>query len=424
MTVGPSSIGQLANQESLLLDYLHRLEDHKRGREAVHIHLSRLLPRNRRDHHVRIAAHSFESLVKSRRGQLFVLGNSDLFVVFKAEAINEVETSILKLRFMFGEDPLLLEDDEYETRFFTHYDVQIEYDDILQVVRSLVHEIRDSRSQTARSESKSPIKVKQMRGEPLTPRVLGRIEQALQRADISNMVRRQSVCALIGDATPQPLFGEVFISIRDLRETLLPGVDLSSNRWLFQHLTETLDRRMLSMLARSQDQAFTGNISVNLNVSTLLSPEFMEFDDGVTASMRGSMVVELQNIDIFADFNAFLFARDFAKDRGYRICIDGLTEETMAYVNREKLGADLIKLIWKPGLSKEVQERIRAMVVGAGTSRVILCRCDDGDAVEFGQDAGIKMFQGRHIEELVAEEMRRRELETVQTRLLSSDSIE
>ena len=32
----------------------------------------------------------------------------------------------------------------------------------------------------------------------------------------------------------------------------------------------------------------------------------------------------------------------------YRICIDGLTYETMYLIDRERLGADVVKLIWDP----------------------------------------------------------------------------
>ena len=50
------------SQEYLLLDYLQRLGRSVEGRMAVHIHLSRLRPQNRQEHHVRIAATTFESL--------------------------------------------------------------------------------------------------------------------------------------------------------------------------------------------------------------------------------------------------------------------------------------------------------------------------------------------------------------------------
>ena len=118
-------------------------------------------------------------------------------------------------------------------------------------------------------------------------------------------------------------------------------------------------------------------------------------------------------------------ARDFAKERGYRICIDGLTHETMPFVNRDKLGADMVKLIWQTELADEVgPKRVRRLVKSAGASKVILSRCDDEGAVKFGQDIGINMFQGRYIENLIAEESRRREMEMARRRTQNLDFLE
>ena len=341
MAIAPTHlVQQLPGQENLLLDYLHRLEMHRRGRRAVHIYLSRLQPKNRREHHVRIAADAFDSLVKMMQGQLFVLKNADLFFIYKGEAQNDVETSMLKIRFLFGDDALMKESSGAEAAFCTYFDVESQFNDILSMVRALIHHNDEPEDLPEEMlDAKSAIQSRQEQGEQLSPRALGRVEMALQRADISNMIRRQFICGLIGKATPQPLFSELFISIADLREALLPGVNLSSSRWLFQHLTETLDRRVLSFLSKSTDRSITGEISINLNVSTLLSSEFMQFDDSVIAAMRGSLVIELQQMDIFGDLNAFLFSRDFAKEHGYRICVDGLTAKTMPFIDRERLTA-------------------------------------------------------------------------------------
>ena len=79
-TRGPS-------QEYLLLDYMQRLGRNVDGRMAVHIHLSRLRPQNRQDHHIRIAAATFEGMVQNYEGQIFTLSNSDLFFICKDAAI-------------------------------------------------------------------------------------------------------------------------------------------------------------------------------------------------------------------------------------------------------------------------------------------------------------------------------------------------
>ena len=79
MATPPITQPGTTSQEGLLLDYLHRLESHKAGRRAVHIHLSKLEPHNRRDHHVRMAVDTFDLMVKMQDGQIFTLKNADLF---------------------------------------------------------------------------------------------------------------------------------------------------------------------------------------------------------------------------------------------------------------------------------------------------------------------------------------------------------
>ena len=84
-----------------------------------------------------------------------------------------------------------------------------------------------------------------------------------------------------------------------------------------------------------------------------------------------------------------------------------------------------MKLVWEPEIADEDQRpAVTEMVERAGSSRVILCRCDDSDAIEYGQAIGINMFQGRHIERLIAEENRRREIEMARRQPLTGEFIE
>ncbi|GAB6052636.1 EAL domain-containing protein [Magnetospira thiophila] len=414
MVAAMDSQKRLPSQESLFLDYVQRLDDHKQGRLMIHIHMSALRPYNRRDHHLRIAANSFETLVKSLQGQLFTLSNSDMLLIFRKDALHDVETSVVKLRFMFGDDPLLVKNGDEEDRFCSWYDADSQYQEILDLAKGMVDQERTREAKVVvEEETKAALRVKQERGEPITPKLLASLEEGLLRADLSNMVRRQYASAIVGSGAPLPVFSELFISIRDLREAMMPGVDLTSNRWLFQHLTSILDRRILSLLNKTDQITLSGDISFNLNIATLLSQEFLAFDDAVTASRRGTMVVELQQIDIFQDLGAFMFAREFIKDRGYRLCIDGLRRDTIGLIDREGLGADMVKLIWTPDMATEDADemaQLRDLIDHAGGDRVVLCRCDTRQSVDFGQALGISVFQGRYVENLIAEEHRKQEL--------------
>jgi hypothetical protein len=411
----------LASQEKLLLDYMQRLEEQKGEHKAVHLHLSSLKPYNRREHHIRAAENSFENLIKSLHGQLFMVKNSDMFFFFKIAAQAQTETVVQKVRFLFGDDPLLEDEGPDENRFSTWYDTANQFEELLHLVEGIIETEEKRKKETrTRMDTRASLKIRQKEGDPMSPDILAKVESALERTDLSNLVRRQFICSVDAQMIPEQSFSEMFISIADLRETMVPGINLLSNRWLFQHLTETLDKRMLSLLSKNDAMAISGDISFNANVSTLLSRGFQDFDDNIMASRRGSMIIELQKVDIFADLGAYLFAREFVQDKGYRICLDGLTHNTMAMVERERLGADLVKLVWHSDMvdgGPDMHEKVRAVVKRSNPSKVILCRVDTREAIDFGHSVGIKMFQGHFVENLIAEDGRRRELLRLKRRI-------
>ena len=110
--------------------------------------------------------------------------------------------------------------------------------------------------------------------QPLDPTRLARLESFLKQSDLSSMIRSQPICTVSpGHLSAQMIMRELYISIADLQETMLPEHDLASNLWLFQYLTQTLDQRMLHLLIRNQDSALNSSFSINLNVDTVLSQD-------------------------------------------------------------------------------------------------------------------------------------------------------
>ena len=220
--------------------------------------------------------------------------------------------------------------------------------------------------------------------------------------DLSNLIRRQMVCALLPKVSPQPLFAEVHVALRELADTVVPGVDLTADTWLFQRLAETLDRRLLSCLAKQEPGPPPGPISVNLRLATLLSPEFLKFDHDFRRQTSTPVIVELQLIDIFAELGAYLFIREFVRERGYLMCIDGLHYLHLPLIDRKRLGADLVKMIWSPDLldvlNEARREELKSAIKRIGVDRMILCRCDSAEAVRWGQSLGIRLFQGHYVE--------------------------
>jgi EAL domain-containing protein (putative c-di-GMP-specific phosphodiesterase class I) len=394
-----------ASQEHQLFEFTQRLAKFRAGRRAIHIHLSQLRAYNRRGHHIRIAVNTFEFLVKQMDGQIFALSNADLIFVCKGADIAAIDEAVMRLRHLFNDDPLTQDVDEHqESRFCSWYDLERQYNEFLAVAQALYDEDQKrNRRLAAISGPGQPGQPAEL--PPLSPHRLGELVDAISRADLSNMMRRQSVCTITADAPPQPVFRELYISIDELRAIVMPGYNIASDRWLFQHLTQTLDLRMLQLLMKNDDRAIASGFSVNLNVATLLSDRFLAFDANLRAETRGTVIFELQTIDIFSDLGAYLFARDFVKERGYRICLDGVTDLTLPFIDRERLGLDLVKIVWNPdmlGSGREAKrDEFRKLIASFGRARTIMCRCDSEEAVAVGQSLGINLFQGRHIDRLL-----------------------
>lgn len=397
----PQYLPGFADERRLLSD-LKRSASHTKGRHAMQVHLGRLMPASRPDHTLDGAETTFTPLVTREGAKFYWLSDFDFIVLFNTSSLDTVRAALIKIRFLFAADPLLKEPvqtGEHDP-FVTWYDLDKSFDALLDMIRRRVasHPATDpvpKRHHRHGATGQAPARA----GAPLTPETLERVEKALTGADLSSHIRRQAVCAVVGKGAPDPVFTEVYVSIGDLREALLPHVALSSNPWLFQRLTQTLDRRVLAMLSRRDDRTLSQGFSINLNVGTILSEDFLRFDESLSPGNHGTVILELRTEDIFSNLTGYFFARDYVRQRGYRICIDGLTWKVLPYIDIVGLGADMVKMSWQSDLPKILESPegkiARDLVLQNLAGRAILNRCDDEAAITAGQKMGFTLFQGR-----------------------------
>ena len=240
----------------------------------------------------------------------------------------------------------------------------------------------------------APAARKAQRRPPLPPidlHVLELMEDRLSSGSVARFARRRPVCA-IRAGTFVPEWETRFLHINELMETLAPGRNPYADPWLFRRLTRILDRRMLAMLAMGTGAELrgAGPFSLNLNVSGVLSPEFLRFDAALPPTLRGHTVIDLQPTDVLADLPAFHFARSFARARGHRILLRGLTPTLLQALDLSAFDVDFAELRWSPTLAGLDTTLLRA----AGPTRWVLARADEPAAVQWGEKAGITLFSG------------------------------
>ena len=320
--------------------------------------------------------------------------------------IDDVDPVIEKVRGLFPEDPLTEAPlGSYDDRFSTWYDLS--QPDDLKAMTAACNDLaaaaevqrEEDRKAAARQRAEAD------QGKPLAPDNLAAINQKMKTTQIADLIRNQAAYRVIPGKKGEIVFREFFIAMAELKKRVAPNVNFFSSPWLFQYLTETLDRRMLAVIGKRNPATSPDAISLNLNIATVMSREFQAFHESIEEH-ASKFIIEFQVIDIFADMNTYKIARDHLRERGYKVLVDGLNPLAINFFDPAHMQSDYLKIAWGPEFVGDEQDEkvaeMRQIVAHAGKDGVILSRVDSQDAIRWGAALGITRFQGYFIDKLVA----------------------
>lgn len=392
------------SEESLLLHRLKRVEASPSGVYAVHIFLSKLRASNRQPHFLNIAVRSFDLLIENYEATVFPLHNADIVLICRNVPVDDADGAVDKVRALFSEDPLVaVEEGAFEDNFSTWYDLSQpeDYSAFVSVANELAVEAQRTKQQQAEDKAKT----EQEKGEPLNATNLTVINQKLQGTRVADLIREQVCLQMTPKGPGSIVFSEHFVSMVELRKRIAPEVNLFGSPWLFQYLTETLDKRVLAVLANRDFENLPHPVSLNLNVSTVLSRDFQNFHK-VVGKNASKVVVEMQILDIFADTSTYCYARDSLQERGYRVVVDGLSPLALQFIDPGLLKSDFVKINWGPEFEGDTHSarmaEMREVVASTGKDSVILSRVDTEHAIKWGLALGISRYQGFFIDDLMS----------------------
>lgn len=344
------------------------------ARRACVVHLSRLAPDRVRPHHLRLARAALEPLAHADRARLFNLPNQSLVAIWRGPAEVALSQSRSAITHLFTDT------DDLHLRDIGLWE-EMELPDSAERLLAVAEDTLDHAGPAPSPKVQAP---------PLDPASLAALEAGLVQTDVARFARRRQICARLPDGGFELRWEKRFLSIEELAESLAPGHAPEADPWLFRRLTRTLDRRMLALLAAPGELLDAGPFSVNLNVTSILASEFLRFDAALPKALRERVTLDLLPADMLSDPAAFLFARDFARSRGYRLLLRGVTPDLLEVFPLGRIGLDLMQLRWSDQLT-----RCPVDAAFLDPSRVVLSHVDTAEALEWGSAQGIGLFQGR-----------------------------
>lgn len=389
--------------EEKLIEQLEALRRSALGRTAVHLRLSALADAADWAVERGIATEALLDWTRPRGATAYELSTGDLIALCKGVRSEELRTLTQRLEGLF-EDAPRREGEPNEVKLCVWHDLSAELNTLIAFCDDVLIERRAHEAgATERLEGAlTP------RARPATPASMARLEIALGSSDIDRFMRQQAICRVPPGRpyVPTPFAREIYIRIDDLEQVMLPDVNLLSDCWLFMHLTTLLDQRILALYLREPDGLARQPTSLNLRLATVLSPEFGRLVRLLSDSERRRLTVEMEAVDMMANYEGYLFARSYLNDIGVSLCLDGADEHSLPDLVEAGLAADGIKIHWNPGanvkaLADPSSDFARA-VASFGPHRTVLCRCSDARSIEFGHSLGLTRFQGRYLDRLLS----------------------
>jgi hypothetical protein len=408
--------------ERRLLEALRRAARQPQGRMALVLHLSRLAPPAPRPHHRRIARAIMEDTAERHEGEVFALGNSDLVLLCREASPSRRPPTPGSPPRLAPADPgtlpatlarLLRIDAPDPARATTVWPLETALDELAAYVADRLAESAAALPLVAPEPGQAGAL-----GQTGAVNAIARIAEGTVITDL--LVRQTGVLVSAPSAdggsgnSLRPLYREVGFSMAALEARLATGDEAAADPFLFRHLAGRLDHRMLAWLSNAAgaggglDIAAAGRgtppLHINLTVPAILSDEFTRFAL-LCRSFGATIGVEVALVEAAADVAAFGRARHVLAEAGLVLVLDGVSHLALTLARPCALRPDLLKLDWSPRLAAlpaDEYAQVEAAIERIGPQRVVLQHTDREAAVHWGMAHGIRRFQGRHVDAMLA----------------------
>lgn len=373
--------------EKYLLNALDRIAKNSAGYAVLYVNISKLKPKHRHPEFVKIFAKLFDSVVGTTKGSFFILSNGDFVILGRDITQEMVDVAVMQLRQGLSSDPIIHSHNSAE--FATVYEFPENFADFYGYIEELMQKSGEARGAEV-LRSKRPVEASEIEG----------VISQLDNFDIAEIVKRQSVIKIKGAGKFETMFQEFFVAVKDLSLKFDANLDLVANRWLFLYLSQALDKKTLAAFFASDLQKWPQQVSVNLNLSSVFSREFVDFAKNFLKPEQ-KVIVEVLLLDVFNNLPLYFEAKEILNKGGHKLLIDEVSPSALNMLNIKSLAPDMIKIFWEPLLEYDTEnEDLKQIIADIGRENVILAKCDSDKALKWGVKYGITAFQGPFMDDV------------------------
>lgn len=404
----------------LLADALDREARMPLGRVAVVVRLSRLPPPGPRPYHRRVARSLLEDNAQRHGGQVLQLANGDLVLLAPPPSSAAPDSALAGRDGPHALPPLLARllqpDGEVPgAPIASLLSLAEEGDRLRALLDSPVtggdDEDEDDEAPTGRP--RNPFAGRLSAGFPPMPPA----GYAALSGGLANLLRVQVGARLpprgAAPGTPiRPAHRTPSVDPGLLGAHLAPHGGAPADPWLRQHLADELGRALLGLLHEAWgtgaplDPAPRPGVPpllLRLPLALLGAPPFAAFAALPHGEVRPAIAIGIA--EAAAAPAGWASARTRLAEAGMPLVLDGLTHHALVLARPEALEPDLLVLPWSGTLLRlppPRQAEVAAAIARIGPDRIMMTGADSEAALRWGRTAGLSLFQGTHVEAMLA----------------------
>jgi hypothetical protein len=352
---------------------------------ALALHIARLPPPAPRPYHLRIARAVLDDAAARQGGNLFPLGNGDLVLLWRTDDGGAALAGHLARLFAAdAPNPALLLTrwrlDEGETEPFLAY--------------------VDHCDQEAAARPPPPSR------SPAEPSLttLEALAGAVETVRLTDLLHRQTAVRITA-AGLEPIYRAITCSAAVLAARAgtpdpaadpLESADVAhklGERTLREFAADLRGDRLLLGWAAGQGGPM---LHLSLSLPAVLSPSFDAFATACR-EVPARVAIELRWLDAFADPDGFALACGRMRLAGFGFVLGGFSSASLPIASPRALNPDLLRLQWSPALAES-----ETGLAELEPDRVVLHGVDDGQGLSWGLRHGVRRFQGRQVDLMLA----------------------
>lgn len=337
---------------------------------------------------------AMQSFASASGGQCLDMSNGDVFLIWEdSPAKRGLPEALLKE--LLGDKAQAAELPTVHT-----YRLPVDYAALRERANWHVEQAQSAAASLTDQEAASQILHSDAARGPLTAWGVNQIERLLEEINVRRYLRAQSVYQH-HQGQWRPLFAEHFISMNELKQERFPRLDIAAREHLFLEVCQALDRNLLAELTEHFEPIRGQAISLNISVSTVLGGVFARFAHQVNQVERSRICFEIHRGELLNDFAQTMNALELLRREHFRVAIDSVTPDMLAFINLNHLPVDLVKINVAGDRAAALHRPpILAALRAIPPEKIIFFRCDTDPAFQIGRELGIDKFQGWLIDDL------------------------